>query len=483
MGGGFLSHHADALRGCLAVLIPVTFETYVERLRADATRPRLRPELTLDAELREIYFEREELHRAARPLALVDFLLRARQGSRPRRVVTLPPGAPAWDFAWRARHAGADLLEVRTDLTPPGLDLRGLTRALPVLVSQRGADVPADWLDAAQLVDRPLGLAIAPLLSLHAHAPLTPAQALAAWEAAPRTAFIKHVEPLGEPADAPRLLETQALLQARFGAQRVTVLATGPCALPFRAVLAARNALDYLALDDAWAAAPGQRLLADAVREWRRPAADRVTQRLGILGRPLAHSRSPRLHRQPFDRVEWPADAPLPALLAALHAHYRGFAVTAPFKKAVAQVLGRPGDAVNTLVREGAGWRGLNTDVEGARLVLERLGRRPVTVLGDGGVTRALVEAAGALSVTLTVAKHATLVGVTVQGPAVWTWPPEVSPPERLRFDGGTVAVVSYGKGARRIAASIEARGGVPLRLGAPWFVAQARAQREAWAG
>jgi shikimate kinase len=61
-GGGFLSHHADLLEGHTAVLVPVTFETYRARLRADTSRPRLRPELTLEAEIEAVFREREALH-------------------------------------------------------------------------------------------------------------------------------------------------------------------------------------------------------------------------------------------------------------------------------------------------------------------------------------------------------------------------------------------------------------------------------------
>ena len=73
-----------------------------------------------------------------------------------------------------------------------------------------------------------------------------PRRPVALWGEVPAGVLIKHVEPLGELGDAGRLLETQARLIARFGATRVTVLATGVLALPFRAVLARRNALDLL---------------------------------------------------------------------------------------------------------------------------------------------------------------------------------------------------------------------------------------------
>lgn len=547
VGGGFLSLHRGALAGCLVVEVPITFATYAERLRADTTRPRLRPALSLEEELREVYAERTERHAQARPTSLVELALRLERGARARRVVTLPPGAALEPFAWAARHAGAELLEVRSDLHPPELDLLPASRALPLLVAQRTpTPLPAAWLKHATLVDTELPLPRGEgrmLMSFHSPKALRTDAALSQWPMLPEHTHLKHVEPLGAPSRFPEVLETQRALQQRFGADRVTVLVTGPTALPFRAVLAQRNALDYLALDATWSAAPGQRLLADAVREAKCARADGMTQRLGILGSSLRHSRSPRVHAQPFDRIDWPADTPMDELLDALAPHYRGFAVTNPFKKAVATYAGAKLSAVNTLVRaamrvevgartpsedvhaspprtatpveseaptklehadasrveageftkSGDGlaavarphgreaWRAQNTDVEGARAVLEKLGATSLTVLGDGGVTVALREASGDRILKVLTRADFSEAREALTGAVVWTWPASVDAPESLRFHDARVAMVAYGAPGRKIAAAIRARGGTPVMLGARWFIAQARRQKALW--
>jgi shikimate kinase len=74
LGGGFLAHHADALEGLFTLLIPISFPTYRERLLSDQTRPRLRPELSLEEELSSVFHEREALHARVPTVALVDFL-------------------------------------------------------------------------------------------------------------------------------------------------------------------------------------------------------------------------------------------------------------------------------------------------------------------------------------------------------------------------------------------------------------------------
>lgn len=406
----------------------------------------------------------------------------------PRRVVTLPPsllGDAALVFAEDVRRRGADLLELRNDLHADGaVDVERLAAILPLLVSERGRSVSPPWERHAALVDRPLESPLAARLpgiaSHHAEQPLSPREALALWSPTPLAdgAWLKHVEPLGPPATGHRLLETRALLRELAGHERVTVLAMGPLALPFRCVLAAGNALDYLAASPSWVAAPGQRLLDDAARERRaRPG----RPRLAILGTGIAGSRSPRIHPQPFDRLELPEDAPAGELVDALRPYYAGFAVTSPFKKPLAAHLGAPLEAVNTLVRRGDRWEAANTDVEGARAVLERLGGGEVTILGDGGTTAALRLAASAAGTRLRVVRARDVPASPLGGKLVWTWPERVGAPAPLTFERAEVAVIAYGEPARRIAAEIRRRGGRPLLLGARWFVAQARGQRRLW--
>lgn len=399
-------------------------------------------------------------------------------------MVTLPPGLPretALAFARAARRGGADRLEVRTDLHRGAIDAPALARELPLLVAERGEPAEPAWLASAAVVDRPLGDGRpAEVLSLHAEGPLSPAKALQIWSARPPPAgvHLKHVEPLGDLADAKRLLVTQQQLGDRFGAKLVTVLATGTLALPFRCVLAQTNALDYVALDAGWSAAPGQRLLAEAIRERRQ---GRGGPRFGILGAALRHSRSPCVHRQPFDRIELPADTDLPALLAALQPWYAGFAVTNPFKRAAAEIARTALPAVNTLLRTPDGWRSANTDLAGAGAALLRLGGGALTILGEGGASVALREACRSLDRPASVRRRREQFEAPLEGTLVWTWPAHLAPPAGLRFRHARVGVIAYGVPGRQVADQIRKLGGSPVALGARWFVAQAREQRKLW--
>lgn len=130
-----------------------------------------------------------------------------------------------------------------------------------------------------------------------------------------------------------------------------------------------------------------------------------------VFGSPIAHSQSPRIHaafaRQTgiaMDYVAIEADhASFAEKLAA--SGVAGANVTLPLKEdAFALCAGnvsaraRRAGAVNTLLREGAGWRGDNTDGLGlVRDLTERHGldlrERRVLLLGAGGAARGVAPA------------------------------------------------------------------------------------------
>jgi shikimate dehydrogenase len=123
-----------------------------------------------------------------------------------------------------------------------------------------------------------------------------------------------------------------------------------------------------------------------------------TTRLVGILGWPVEHSLSPRMHNAAFAELglDW-AYVPLPTPperltqavegLAALG--FAGANVTAPHKLAVARICGAEEPSVNTLlVREGR-VEARSTD---AAILDGLLTERPV-VLGDGGAATAFLEA------------------------------------------------------------------------------------------
>jgi len=169
-----------------------------------------------------------------------------------------------------------------------------------------------------------------------------------------------------------------------------------------------------------------------------------TTRVFGLIGRPVAHSLSPRLMNDAFVRlgidavyVVFPSDPTRPAaVLAGLDAlGVAGANVTFPLKAAVLPHLDAVAPAaaaigaVNVLVRQpDGGFRGENTDAGGLVLALrEGLGWDPagcrVVVLGAGGAARAAAHglcAAGAAAVDFLVRAPARAEGDLAGLRAAW---------------------------------------------------------------
>ncbi|GAA4859665.1 shikimate dehydrogenase [Actinomycetospora straminea] len=153
--------------------------------------------------------------------------------------------------------------------------------------------------------------------------------------------------------------------------------------------------------------------------------------RAAVLGSPVAHSRSPVLHRAAYaalgldgwtyEAIECTAED-LPAFVRGLDASWAGLSVTMPGKRAALETAtvvsaraSRVGVA-NTLVRREGGWAADCTDVDGVAGALRAAGVRPVpsiaagtadvVVLGSGATASAAlggVYEVGSEAVTLVV--------------------------------------------------------------------------------
>lgn len=136
------------------------------------------------------------------------------------------------------------------------------------------------------------------------------------------------------------------------------------------------------------------------------------TKLLGVIGHPIGHSLSPRMHNAAFARdgtdylyvaMDVRPDH-LPAAVEGLRAlGFVGFNVTMPHKEAMLPLVdeldeaARLAGAVNTVVVEGARLHGLNTDgsgfVEACGEAGISLSGRKVLILGAGGAAAAIAVA------------------------------------------------------------------------------------------
>ena len=124
----------------------------------------------------------------------------------------------------------------------------------------------------------------------------------------------------------------------------------------------------------------------------------------GLLGHPLGHSWSPRIHALlgPYDyRLYETAPGDLRSFLE--HTDLDGMNVTLPHKKEVmhfcsslSETARRIG-SVNTLLKTPEGWHGENTDYAGFRTMMESMhmnaAGKKTLVFGSGGASLAVIEA------------------------------------------------------------------------------------------
>ncbi|MET0480893.1 MAG: shikimate dehydrogenase [Mycetocola sp.] len=150
-----------------------------------------------------------------------------------------------------------------------------------------------------------------------------------------------------------------------------------------------------------------------------------MVERLAVYGSPIAHSRSPILHRTAYHLLgfDWEyssrdvSAADLPEVIGSLDDDWRGLSLTMPLKQAAYQLadthdaMAELTGAVNTLRFVGSGAEralfGYNTDVVGITGALAAVGvtEAPhVHILGGGATAASAVVAAaelGALSVSV----------------------------------------------------------------------------------
>ncbi|OBK65540.1 shikimate dehydrogenase [Mycobacterium colombiense] len=135
------------------------------------------------------------------------------------------------------------------------------------------------------------------------------------------------------------------------------------------------------------------------------PPASAGPRKAAVLGKPIAHSKSPQLHLAAYralgladwtyERIECDADQ-LPGVVGGFGPEWVGVSVTMPGKFAALRFADERTDraqrvgSANTLVRTPAGWRADNTDIDG---VAGALGSASgwALVCGSGGTAPAAV--------------------------------------------------------------------------------------------
>lgn len=210
-----------------------------------------------------------------------------------------------------------------------------------------------------------------------------------------------------------RLLEI-----ARNDGRELIAIAMGNPGLMTRILGPCRGSfLTYAARDNETTTAPGQITARELRKIYRIDKIDLQTEIFGIIGQPVSHSLSPRVHNAAFEvsgknAVYIPFEVrDLPAFIRRMvhqetreiEWNLRGLSVTAPHKSTVTQYLdwiepaARELGAVNTILLTNDVLSGFNTDAAGfLRPLIEALGSLSglrCAVIGTGGAARAAVWA------------------------------------------------------------------------------------------
>jgi 3-dehydroquinate dehydratase/shikimate dehydrogenase len=171
--------------------------------------------------------------------------------------------------------------------------------------------------------------------------------------------------------------------------------------------------LTYCSVSGAEAAAPGHLDPRTLVELYRFRMQDQETFLCAVIGKPIAHSRSPEFHNRGYQALGLNG-VYIPIVVDQVQSFFhlaelleiKGFSVTMPHKQAVMAYLSESDTtlegigACNTVVRRPrGGWFGTNTDVRGFLAPLEKqapelleAGSR-ATVIGAGGGARSVVYA------------------------------------------------------------------------------------------
>jgi shikimate dehydrogenase len=144
------------------------------------------------------------------------------------------------------------------------------------------------------------------------------------------------------------------------------------------------------------------------------PPAESAPRKAAVLGKPIAHSKSPQLHLAAYralgltgwtyERIECDADQ-LPGVVGGFGPEWVEVSVTMPGKFAALRFADERTDraqrvgSANTLVRTPTGWRADNTDIDGVAGALGNASGRAL-VCGSGGTAPAAVAGLAQLGVS-----------------------------------------------------------------------------------
>ena len=251
--------------------------------------------------------------------------------------------------------------------------------------------------------------------------------------------------------------------------------------------------------------APGQISLKEMLDVYKFRRVTKSTKLLGVLGMPVAHSKSPVLHNRAFEKsrldfvyMKFPANDLDDFFENAPHCGIEGFSVTIPHKVAIIPFLARLGQeaskigAVNTVSRAPDGWVGDNTDIYGARTALRSAGFKPagmkVIILGRGGGAKAAEAAVEGAAEVIRLSRADDMKSNTfdcdllINATPVGMFPNVDESLAEGKIDASVVFDMVYNPPVTKLLRDAESQGKTIIR-GGIMLAAQAARQFEIWTG
>lgn len=324
-------------------------------------------------------------------------------------VVTLPSSATdPQSFAHKAKDAGADILEIRGDLTP---DIQSFESPLPLLISPRGEGDDFIKRFEANFTD----------LEIHETCNLQPATCnlIRSYHNYKETPSLKELSNIAKELmkDDPHIIKIAttinsyadlAVLEKLRGSlptdQKRIILGMGPKAHWNRMLSPLRNEITYTYLDDGEQAAEGQVPLS----MYQRTKHCTSPKIFGLIGdMQCSKSLSPLIHNTLFSEMNidalyvlYPTED-LSDLMENREAlGMSGLSITAPYKRDIMQYaeeldpLVEKLQSMNTATCLEGSWKGYNTDVTGIIEGYPFLNEaQSVLIYGSGGVVPSVIEA------------------------------------------------------------------------------------------
>lgn len=323
-------------------------------------------------------------------------------------AVTLPPKAAndPMAFASKAKAAGADLLEIRGDLTP---DVPFFDSPLSLIVAPRRAQCALLTklqpmfmdLELGEQSSIPTGMKLIRSFHDYERTPkLDELQSIADRCKNEGAEIIKIATAINSYEDLHVLDELDEALPQQ---QKRIILGMGTRAHCNRTLSPLRNACTYTYLDEDGESAPGQ----ISFSLYRKTAHCKQPRIFGILGGLEVKSSSPAIHNSLFQKYDIDAlfttfftEDLEDAFRYITQKNVSGFSVTTPYKEKIINLiveidpLAAELQSVNTVILENGKYKGYNTDKDGLKEACDFVTETSsVVILGSGGVVPSIIQA------------------------------------------------------------------------------------------